>query len=164
MAGRIDRAIWRAILEAAAAAHPGPVEGRHLAHIADEQTVAANALYLIDHGLATGRHSTTINDRQTSLVWVRITGSGADYLSLDGGLTAELGTITVRFDDAQLREMLVALTERADGTQQDKASLITALRTLPATALQSATQHLVVQALQAAAPGLTELRKWLGLP
>lgn len=73
------------------------------------EEVFRDVKYLSDHGLCRAEYL----EQHTDMRWhwaepVRITTAGLDWLSEDGGLTAEKRTLTVKFDEDQFKSLLLS--------------------------------------------------------
>lgn len=137
----IRRDLWRQIL-----AHLQPLPNGELdledafpgEHV---DILAAHVRYLADCGLVVsgfeprdtlGADSNWIQKTETML-----TARGHDYLSDDGGLTRELGTLVVRMDEEQVKAMLSDRVEQSTLPAAERSRLLTALRNAPAKALET---------------------------
>ncbi|MCC7484593.1 MAG: hypothetical protein IT529_06345 [Burkholderiales bacterium] len=140
----VDRVLQRAMLEKLATAFPEQVNAEELC--ADAETATRNLLYLEGHGLVRNETSRTIS--ATYVAASEITHLGIDFLQDDGGLTAILGTVTVKLHADTLRELLEARIATADLPQAEKKRLIDHLRELPAEALKHLTTRLLDLALE----------------
>ena len=89
-----------------------------------------NLHYLKGHGLITGIEVKT--SFPPTLINVRITEDGLDFLEDDGGIGAILRTVTVKLDAEQLRQVLAAKVATLSIPEEKKASTIEAIRKLPA--------------------------------
>lgn len=95
--------------------------------------------YLSDHGLCRVEYLEQHNDMRWH--WaepVRITAAGLDWLSEDGGLTAEKRTITIQFDEDQFKALLIAKVDEADASEEDKSKLKEAISKGSTVVLQAA--------------------------
>ncbi|WP_415507002.1 hypothetical protein [Acetobacter sp.] len=95
--------------------------------------------YLSDHGLCRAAYL----EQHHNMDWhwaepVRITTEGRDWLSADGGLTAEKKTLTIRFDENQFKDLLLSKVDEADAPEKEKSSLKEAISKAPTTVLQAA--------------------------
>lgn len=87
--------------------------------------------------------------------FARITTKGRDYLADDGGLTRELGVVTIKLHEDQLHQLIELQIHRSDIPQTQKQRLLDQLRQLPA----ETTKHLAMQLVDAG------LKNWpLALP
>lgn len=156
----IDRAFQRKILETAREAYPlGIMDPAHEFADRGKRELWANIQYLVEHGLIEGIDASTLGD-PVSYADVRITARGIDFLEDDGGLSAILGTVTVRFDHGQFREMLAAHVEKMEGDPSAKAQLKAVIRSLPADGLKAVALQALMAGLQNL-PSIDAVRKWL---
>jgi hypothetical protein len=129
---KLDRKLQLRMLEALKETYP-----THNPHFAQafrsEAGYIPNLHYLKDHGLLTGIDPKTSKE----LLNIKITGAGLDFLEGDGGITAMLRTVTVRLDAEQFRQILAAKVEALSIAQDQKDSILSKIRSLPAEALNS---------------------------
>ncbi|MCP1229842.1 hypothetical protein [Acetobacter indonesiensis] len=95
--------------------------------------------YLADHGLCRPEYLEQHNDMRWH--WaepVRITTQGLDWLSEDGGLTAEKRTLTVKFDEDQFKALLIAKVDQSDATEEEKSKVKEAISKGSTVVLQAA--------------------------
>ncbi|MGE8572937.1 MAG: hypothetical protein ACN6NW_12955 [Acinetobacter amyesii] len=104
----------------------------------DYLKTAINLNYLKGHGLlsedATNvRPSTSGNGGGVILISKpKITEKGLDFLKDDGGLSAILGVVTVRFEADTIRTILQLKVDQSDLSPADKKKLHDVLQELPA--------------------------------
>ncbi|WP_180005144.1 MULTISPECIES: hypothetical protein [unclassified Acinetobacter] len=104
----------------------------------DYLKTAINLNYLKGHGLlsedATSvRPSTSGNGGGVILISKpKITKKGLDFLKDDGGLSAILGVVTVRFEADTIRTILQLKVDQSDLSPADKKKLHDVLQELPA--------------------------------
>lgn len=72
-----------------------------------------------------------------------ITHSGMDFLADDGGLSAILGTVTVKFHEETIKQILENRINESQLPTEDKKSLLSSLRDLPAEAIRHLTLKLL---------------------
>ncbi|MCL6236989.1 hypothetical protein M5F66_01300 [Acinetobacter sp. ANC 5033] len=100
--------------------------------------IAINLNYLKGHGLLSEdstsvRHSTSGSGGGNLLIIKpKITESGLDFLKDDGGLSAILGVVTVRFEADTIRTILQLKVDQSDLSPADKKKLHDVLQELPA--------------------------------
>lgn len=73
----------------------------------------------------------------------RITAKGIDFLTDDGGLSAILNTVTVKFDADNIREMLAQGLMTANLPEEKKGLIKKAIDGASSTALQTVTSKLI---------------------
>ncbi|VVD29187.1 hypothetical protein [Paraburkholderia dioscoreae] len=142
---KIDRSIQLEILKAAADTHPAPLDiavMRQLLATHGEDVMAANLRYLAGHGLI-DRGVTVGADGHFSFKCPEITADGIDFLLDDGGLSAILGVVTIRFHDETLRELIGFRISQSDLSQPDKSRLLGQLRELRGETIKHLTLKLV---------------------
>ena len=99
MSTKLDRGYQRDLLTWMATAYPNRANvSDFLAGTADEQSnkYAANIQYLEEHGLAEGNLRIGL-DGHIMISNPLIYAKGLDFLTDDGGLSAILGVVTIRF-------------------------------------------------------------------
>lgn len=107
---------------------------------------ALNLLYLEEHGLVICNK--VVFPSRMHVVTAKITANGLDYLDENGGLTAELGVVTVRLHADTIRDLVAARIEQSDLPPENKSQLKDHLKALPEKALGHLTTRLVDLALQ----------------
>ncbi len=121
-----------------------------------------NLYYLSEHGLVEGDW---INAPDGSKIAHRfkITAKGLDFLQDDGGLSAILGTITVRLHDDTIRALLIERIEKSDADPDTKGSIIAAIKALPAEGLRKLAEKALDAGIERLPEAIGPLRGWLGL-
>ena len=95
----------------------------------------ANLAYLQDHGLISHRSvlvSDTHGDYSSQASAGAITHRGIDFLADDGGLSAILGVVTIKFETEQFRSLIESLVLASNLPSDQKQSMIDAIKELPA--------------------------------
>ena len=139
----LDRALQLRLLQGLSALYPEP--NRDLQR-ADLPTYI-NLHYLHEHALVEIQRTQAIGARP-AILSARITARGMDFLADDGGLTAILGVLTVKFDADTLRALLNAKIAAADLPEDEKSALTTAVSELPAEGLRHLTTKLIDWSLE----------------
>ncbi|WP_338669782.1 hypothetical protein [Pseudodesulfovibrio methanolicus] len=112
----------------------------------------ANLKYLEEHELIkTGRslptrissHGNQSTPFRLSTKDAHITAKGLDFLLNDGGLSAILNTVTVKFDVGNIRELVEAGLLTANVPEEKQGALMKAIREAPGTMLQTAVTKMV---------------------
>src|SRR5690606_21458724 len=104
----------------------------------DYLNISINLNYLKGHGLLSEdativRPNTSGNGGGVILISKpKITEKGLDFLKDDGGLSAILGVVTVRFEADTIRTILQLKVDQSDLSPVDKQKLRGALQELPA--------------------------------
>lgn len=131
--------------------------------------IAVNLNYLKGHGLISDdstvvRHSFTGDGGGTLLILnPKITEKGLDFLKDDGGLTAILGVVTVRFEADTIRTILQLKVSQSDLSPADKKSMIDSLRELPAESIKHLTMKLLDEGLENLPSAILLIGTYLGI-
>ncbi|WP_338332822.1 hypothetical protein [Acetobacter sp. LMG 32666] len=113
--------------------------------------------YLSLHGFIKSRCDRSI-DGFWSWGGVELTARGLDYLSDDGGITAEEKTITVKLDGDTIKALLCRAVDSAPESEATKASVKQKVKAMGGEALKDLTSSLISKGIENA-PGLVQ---WLG--
>lgn len=159
----LDREFQLLLLRKLAATYPGQVSPRQLDMQQTDAKLTFNAAYLAEHGLIAAKVIANSTDGAANLLLAGITARGLDFLEDDGGLSAILGVVTVKFEAESLRALIGAHIE-ADKSlpPQEKARLAGWLKTAGTEALKEATKSLVAAALKHWPDALQQLGRQLG--
>lgn len=107
----------------------------------------ANLYYLQSHGLLEPKsiHYTVGLGGQGSwaLGNTRLNHKGMDFLADDGGLSAILGTVIIKFETDQLKAILAAKIMSSDLSLERKTTMIHAIKELSAEGLKHLTTKIV---------------------
>lgn len=156
----LDRHLQRDLLNQLAEAYP---EKRNdvLPEGDPHSSISVNLHYLQEHGLVKiGKPAARpfirrgAEDREARTVYrgVAITAAGIDFLEEDGGLSAILGTVTVRLHADTIRDLIEAKILESDQPEPEKHQLIDTLKSMPEEGLKQLTQRVVSHGLDQA-PG-----------
>ncbi|MDO0945940.1 hypothetical protein [Chromohalobacter israelensis] len=156
-----SRALMLEILERAAETNPDPCEMDSLNSDWGVSEVTATISYLVEHKLVTAIGRKRVWGIH-SYAEVTITAAGLDYISDDGGLTAELGVVTVRLEAETIRTMIAAHIEMAEGSRHEKTLLRKQLEALPEEGLRHLTKQLIDSGLRAAPQTIQWLQTLIG--
>ena len=74
---------------------------------------------------------------------IRLNHRGMDFLADDGGLSAILGTVIIKFETEQLKAILAAKIMSSDLSPERKTTMIDAIKELPAEGLKHLTTKIV---------------------
>lgn len=145
---RLDRALWRVILEDLAAIYP---ELRHSWQDiagADHPHMLENLHYLQAHGLIDGNQRPS-NFRTGPAVLdyfsICATARGVDFVRADGGLSADLTATPVRLDEESLRLLVEAIAQRLDD-EPEASGIIHRLKSLSGETLKALLTELALEA------------------
>lgn len=132
MANKIDKEFQLKLLREMAEKYPSEVS---YSGIYVPPKTMANLAYLQAHNLI-DLEPAVEDDGQPSVHSTKITAKGLDYISDDGGLTAELGVVTVKLHEDTIKELMIAKIQSSDANSTVKKNLIETLKKLPADAMK----------------------------
>lgn len=101
-----------------------------------EKELARELQYLIESKFLHKDALILSADNIPSLGNVKITNLGLDYLQADGGISAILNVVTVRFEPDTLKALLASKIDSADIPAEEKSELMKAVEDLPADGLR----------------------------
>jgi hypothetical protein len=158
----IDRALQLELLLLLRDAYPRTLIEIPEISSADQESIFTNLWYLQAHGLC---DSGLIPSLDAGFSWsgATLTAAGLDFLEADGGLSAILNVVTIKFDTHTLRALLEAKIEASSIPAIEKSSLKKITAALSDTALKSATTDLVHTGLQHIPNVVEWLQKFSGL-
>lgn len=78
---------------------------------------------------------------------VKLTTRGMDFLEEDGGLSATLNAVTVKFDADNIRDLIEQGLLKSNLPEEKRHTIREALRSLPGSTLQAITTKLIEKAL-----------------
>ena len=111
------------------------------------ESAIKNLYYLQLHGLVVENsvHISKSIGGQAPIIFgsASITHKGMDFLADDGGLSAILGTVTIKFETEQLKAILAAKIMSSDLSPERKETMIDAVKELPAEGLKHLTMKIV---------------------
>lgn len=142
----LDREMQLAILTELSEVYPASVEmdGRYEFGTDVYRKFIANLAYLEAHKLISEKSvlvSRSIGDHSAQPSRSSITHIGMDFLADDGGLSAILGTVTVKFETEQFKVLLESIILSSDLPTERKQTMLDALRELPAESMR----HLITK-------------------
>jgi hypothetical protein len=156
----LDRALQRQLLDIMAAAYPNSTSAVSQVEQPIE-TVLANLAYLAEHGLCDAQLYESIGGNW-SYGDQKITARGLDFLADDGGLTAILGTITVKLHAQTVRDLIASKIDQIEASSEEKGSLKGRLASISEASLKSATEYLVQRGLADFPDAISWIRTILG--
>ncbi|OOF84440.1 hypothetical protein BKG93_07895 [Rodentibacter ratti] len=142
---KLDRALQKNILLKLAETYPLP-NGNELHTLCEDINVlTANIFYLQEHDLIRDFQLILSVDAEATIniIYTTITKNGMDFLAADGGLSAILGTITVKFHEDTLKALLTSKIQSANIPDSEKSTLLSALKNLSGKALEQVITKLV---------------------
>jgi hypothetical protein len=138
----VNRVLNNEILSAAASAYPRDALPDQFIGKYDLDEVAGSLFYLAEHELI--KNFTQISlDGIISWGPFTATHKGIDFMADDGGLSAILGVLTVRFDESTLKQLLLAKIDGANADPSAKDELKESVRKLPSKMLEKLTEKLL---------------------
>ncbi|BBF84896.1 hypothetical protein DLM_1272 [Aquitalea magnusonii] len=138
---KLDRELQREILNALARAYPEDVDQYWIFNNLNAEwhdkveLFESNIQYLIEHALVEPK-----NHRY------KATAKGMDFLQQDGGLSAILGTVTVKLHADTIRDLLEIRIMESQLPAPEKKRFVDQLKELPGEALKTLTNKLIEKA------------------
>ncbi|MCD0491395.1 hypothetical protein LQD23_03690 [Chromobacterium violaceum] len=152
---RLDRELQLAILKALAKRYPHRFQSNEIEQrirneiAAHADTMEPNICYLEELGLIDLQKGEL--NPLTSLKsgnFYKITAKGLDFLQNDGGLSAILGTVTVKLHADTIRDILEAKIMASDLQPEEKNTFMRMLKELPGEALKTLSNKLIEMACE----------------
>lgn len=113
--------------------------------------VTFNLYYLSEHGLVQLNGYKNIEMTYRPIASAGITAKGIDFIQADGGLSAILGTVTVRLHADTIRDLIEAkILSNEEIPPEEKSSMLKSLREMPEEAMRQLTQKLIGYGLEQA--------------
>lgn len=155
---KIDRALHRDVLERAAEMYPFRCMYQSNQH--SEVDFFGNLLYLEELRLIeAGIKMST--DNRFDFFGFKATAKGLDFLADDGGLSAILGVVTVKFHEDTIKQLLIERIEQSSEPVTAKSELIKQVKALPAEGLKTLTTTALRAALTGLPNAMHQLHMWL---
>ena len=147
---QIDRALQKEILEIAKTAYPNPIYEKQNQLLWKKPEFVSNIFYLNEHGLIESHYNkpSSSADSHPIIMAVKITCSGIDFLEDDGGLSAILNKILIKFDDRDLEKLLVSKLSESNLPATEKNKIMETIKNLPAEGIKTVYTHLLNQGLK----------------
>lgn len=123
----------------------------------DRKILQESIPYLASHGLIKSFCQTS-GDGHWSWGGVELTAKGLDYLSKDGGLTAEEKIIIVKLDEGTIKALMCSAVERSSAPDAEKTTLKQRIKSMGAAALKDLIPDLISKGIENA----PDLIQWLG--
>lgn len=161
---KLDRQLQYEILNILSEAYPSATTQvmNRVIELADEDKIIANLVYLESHGLLTsGLSNYSGGDPIINSALLAITHRGMDFLVDDGGLSAILGTVTVKLHADTVKDLLAIEINHADLTPEDKKTFLAQLRALPAESTKHLVNTLVAEGAKAVLQKGPQAAQWL---
>ncbi|MER8912248.1 DUF2513 domain-containing protein [Mesorhizobium sp. M0761] len=152
----LDRNLQLTMLRAMSEAYPEALRNFRILDGVDRAKFSANLHYLCEHGLADAKWSRTLNS-PAAPTGSRITAAGMDFLADDGGLSAILGVVTIRFHEDTVKALLIDRVVKSDAPPSVRSKIVEQIKALPA----EATKALTLEAIKAGLANVPEFLSWL---
>lgn len=134
----LDRKLQLKVLDFLRSAYPEPYDLQELSEFDTHPHFAGNLFYLEEHRLI---KATAKRERQygapSYIQMAVITAQGLDFLEDDGGLTAILKMVTIRFDPEDIRSLLSDKIGGLNIPAKEKYSVLNGIRNLQVDLLQA---------------------------
>lgn len=156
----LDRAFQRRLLSDLRDLYPKPVDIQRSWGQQDDNKLLVNLCYLNEHGLIDLK-ATAVLSGDIHMHSAKITASGMDFITDDGGLTAILGVVTVKLHEETIKEILLKQVAAAEIDGSIKASLIKKIKQLPSEALGKITERALDYGLENIPDLGVSLQKWI---
>ena len=133
----------------------------------EREKALKNLYYLQSHGLVSEKSVYKSNSlgSQAPIIFgsSAITHKGMDFLANEGGLSAILGVVTVKFEADTLKAILENRINQSDLSPENKQSMIDSLRELPAESIKHLTMKLLDEGLENLPNAIVLIGTYLGL-
>lgn len=149
---RIDRKLQKKILEFLKKYYPSQIEinvfiEKGILSHKTRKIFPFNMFYLEEHDLIKLEKGASGINVPPKILSARITNEGIDFLEADGGLSAILNTITVKFDIENIRKLLSDEILKSTLNPKIKSNIISTIKNAPADTLKILYTNLVHLAL-----------------
>lgn len=144
----LDRELQLELLTEMSEVYPSQIDvsERHEYGSNEYYKLIANLAYLQDHKLISDKSllvSKSMDGNSFQPYLAAITHTGMDFLADDGGLSAILGVVTIKFEAEQFRMILESMIMSSDLPAERKQTMIDVLRELPAESIKHLTTKIV---------------------
>ncbi|WP_218689083.1 hypothetical protein [Psychrobacter sp. BF1] len=144
----LDREMQLAILTELSEVYPASIELDERYEFGTDvyRKFVANLAYLQAHKLISEKSilmPNTVGDYNAMPNISSITHLGMDFLADDGGLSAILGVVTIKFETEQFRIILESMILSSNLPAERKQTMIDVLRELPAESIKHLTTRIV---------------------
>lgn len=155
---KLNRQLQRQFLEAAAAAYPQ--RANHARGDFSEPDFFGNLLYLEELGLIEAGVKIGMNGNYGHFGF-KATAMGMDFLEDDGGYTAALRMVTVKFHEDTIRALIERRITESDADPTVKKEVLKELKAIPAEGLKTLSARLMEAGLDHLPNAMTHLQVWL---
>lgn len=137
---KMIRALQREMLEHLRDHYPN--ESSDVLSLGDPKYCAGNLYYLRELGLVRLVEGQFM-DGTRHLSSATITAKGIDFIEDDGGVSALLGTVTIKLHEDTLRRLIESKVKASDAPEDQKTGLLQAIREAPGDAIKHLTEKLL---------------------
>ena len=107
-----------------------------------------NIKYLYEHGLIHGAESKHLGKQPFTLLNINITKDGLDFLEDDGGISAILKTVTIKFDIENIRSLIEDKIISSSLPEPQRKTLIERVKSFSGDALKQIALKLLEKGLE----------------
>lgn len=158
---KLDREIWMLMLRQLSKSNK-PFDSVDQFDLPDLDTATRYlyAEYLRDHGLV---ELGVFNGLRSGpqITSIKLTSKGRDHISEDGGLTAELGVVTIKLHEDTIKSLIESQILASELPEPQKRTMIHALRELPAESTTHLVKTLVGEGVKLGLRGAPNAYQWL---
>lgn len=166
----LDRSLQLEVLRKISEVYPFSWRPQLKVESAEYHSLAINIHYLKGHGLLSESSTITkdnpLDDNTNGILLInkpKITEKGLDFLQDDGGLSAILNTLTIKFEADQLRTILVNQINQSNLEPEKKKSIKDALDELPSESIKHLTMKLLDEGLENLPSAILLIASYLGM-
>lgn len=149
---KFDRNAQRKLLQYLYDAYPFPLLDYQISEIGelfdDEINLIANLMYLEEHGLIRNSVFHTLCSITPNTAELSITKDGIDFILDDGGLSAILNVVTIRFHQETINELIKIVENSHEGTTEEKKDIVSKLKSLSFETTKQLMSQLIALGLQ----------------
>ena len=163
---KLDRAYQLQVLQYLADAEPRYIGIEEWMQKQDPEKFASTLLYLEGHGLVESNLLITESVRRLIHFngFPKITSKGRDFIEQDGGLSAILGVVTIKFHEDTIRDLIASKITKSDLPPAEKRKWLDSLRELPADSIRHLTMTLLDKGLEYLPTAIRLIGTYLDVP
>jgi len=155
---KLDRNLQHRILTTLSGIYPRTPSADDLNELSNgvnDHAFEANLFYLTQHGLIENcLDLAKYGQAVITLDKLVCTAKGMDFLADDGGLSATLGTVTVKLHEDTLRQLIEAKVQASNLPEEQKSGILKALREAPGETTKTLITKLVDLGMENAAKAI----------
>jgi hypothetical protein len=146
---KLDRALQLSFLSELKNHYPNEYPVQRLSCFVAGPDFNANIIYLEEHGLISGKsqHVRQLENPGVVMLMAKITANGLDFLEGDGGLSAILNKVTIKFDADDLQVLIAARLDTAGVPPEKKSEIMKTIKSLPSEGIKAVHNKLLSMAL-----------------